>query len=1138
MAQLHQFGILRGWTYLVVLVVALTVALLMEAASTIGSPATNNQNRPQSPPELVLQTGHSIKVNGLALSSDKRLLASASADNTIRLWDVSDGNELRSFVGHDNWVTCVAFSPDGKSLASGSLDRSIRIWDIATGKQKYLLAGHGGPVQAVAFSNDGTFLVSGSADSTAKVWDVSGGREVKTLTGHSDWVTSVAFSGDKKWIATGSKDKTVRLWDVDASSEPRVLKGHIDKINCLAFSPDGRWLASGGFDHAVKLWKLPGSKDERTFSSQRNVIGVAFSVDGLQLLIATDDKLVKLWDVNTGSELSPSPTTRVGEFTEAIAFSADRSSFVTSADKAIELWDRESQKKVRTFDSRATQSYAVGFSADGGWIASGGQDRTVRLWDSVSGRELPALSGHTGYVTSLSFSKDGRLLASASLDRTIRLWDTTTGQEIGKLIGHDDSIDSIAFSTDSQWLASSGSDKTVRIWNVGERRETKKLTSHIGETTAVAFSADGRFLASASVDKTVRLWDTATWTEQRVIDVGLPVETIAFSPDSRWLTVGSINMTIKLYEVASGNELRSVKGETGEIRSLAFSPDGRWLASASSDTKVTMWDAATLSNPRELLGHSGKVNSLSFSSGSAWLISGSEDGSIVLWDVIAAKQAATLVSFRDTDDWMVVTPDGLFDGSPNSWSQILWRFSGNTQNEAPVELFFNEFYSPGLLAEVLNGTKPSVAQVISLKDRRQPRLNLVTKDLNNGSTEVDRTVAIKIELAEAKADREHLTGSGVRDVRLFRNGSLVKVWHGDIVLDADGKAILETNVAMVAGQNALTAYAFNHDNIKSSDAKLWLVGNQKLSRKGTAYIMIVGINQYANADFNLRYAVPDAQDFGAQLQQAQLHLENFENIEIIPLFDTEATKANIGLMLGRFAGRNEDLPANSPSILVKVKAAQPEDAVVIYFAGHGTAPNDGHFYLVPHDLGYYGHAALDQTNLKSILEHSISDKELEDALEKIDAGQVVLVIDACNSGQALESEEKRRGPMNAKGLAQLAYEKGMYILTAAQSYQVALERRQLGHGYLTYALVEEGLKTQVADTAPKDGQITLKEWLDYAVERVPQMQFGVAKDAQGRLLEHQEETKKRKEISIQRPRVFYRQDVESKPLIVAVTRTR
>ena len=156
--------------------------------------------------------------------------------------------------------------------------------------------------------------------------------------------------------------------------------------------------------------------------------------------------------------------------------------------------------------------------------------------------------------------------------------------------------------------------------------------------------------------------------------------------------------------------------------------------------------------------------------------------------------------------------------------------------------------------------------------------------------------------------------------------------------------------------------------------------------------------------------------------------------------------------------------------------------------GHGTAQQN-QFYLIPHDLGYVGQRnKIDAAELKSVLAHSVSDRELERAFEGINAGKLLLVIDACNSGQALEAEEKRRGPMNSKGLAQLAYEKGIYILTAAQSYQAAMEPSDLKHGLLTYALVEEGLKKEAADSEPKDGILLVREWFSYVMKRVPEMQ--------------------------------------------------
>lgn len=128
--------------------------------------------------------------------------------------------------------------------------------------------------------------------------------------------------------------------------------------------------------------------------------------------------------------------------------------------------------------------------------------------------------------------------------------------------------------------------------------------------------------------------------------------------------------------------------------------------------------------------------------------------------------------------------------------------------------------------------------------------------------------------------------------------------------------------------------------------------------------------------------------------------------------------------------------------------------------------------------------------------------------------------------------------MNSKGLAQLAYEKGMNILTASQSYQAALEAAQLGHGYLTYAPVEEGLKTDAADIAPKDGQVEVREWLDYATSRVPQMQEIKIQEtrAQGRELafvEREVRGEDWEKQEVQRPRAFYRRELQQQPFIIS-----
>jgi uncharacterized caspase-like protein len=581
-------------------------------------------------------------------------------------------------------------------------------------------------------------------------------------------------------------------------------------------------------------------------------------------------------------------------------------------------------------------------------------------------------------------------------------------------------------------------------------------------------------------------------------------------------TVGQV----QLWDVSTGSELGAIKGHGRGVSKVTFSRDGKLLASAGTDNTIKIWDVTTRAELRTLAGHTASIESIDFTPDGQLLASASEDGSTFLWDTKTGEHLLTLISLDDGGEWMVVTPQGLFDGTPVSWNQILWRYNQETFNVAPIEWFFNEFYYPGLLSDIFAGKRPRVAQDVSKKDRRQPVVKLSLAGQATDSNVATRTIKVKLDVSDAPA--------GAQDLRLFRNGSLVKVWHGD-VLKGQSSVSLEEEITVTAGPNRLVAYAFNRDNVKSKDAPLVFNGADNLKRKGTAYIIAVGVNEYENSQYNLKYAKADAQSFGDEMRRRQTQLAGFERVEVIQLLDQDATKANVLAAIKRLAGETGP-PSLKAGPLDALKRAEPEDTVVIYFAGHGTAQAQ-RFYLIPHDLGYTGERTkLTEQGLKTMLAHSISDIELEAAVEGLDAGHLLLIIDACNSGQALEAEEKRRGPMNSKGLAQLAYEKGMYILTAAQSFQAALEAAQLGHGYLTYALVEEGLKTPVADTEPKDGVVIAREWLNFATERVPQMQE--EKMAQGRGLGLEIAFTEGEKRTVQRPRVFYRRELEANPLVI------
>jgi hypothetical protein len=642
------------------------------------------------------------------------------------------------------------------------------------------------------------------------------------------------------------------------------------------------------------------------------------------------------------------------------------------------------------------------------------------------------------------------------------------------------------------------------------------------------------------MDGSLKLWDVTTGAELHSLSgSGLQstsseghhgiVSWIVFSPDSSLLaSVASADKNIKLWNLADGTE-RTGLAIPASAAVPAFSPDSHFLVTAGAGTSLNVWDLTKGTLLGALASNTGAANVLAFSPNGQFLAAGTADGAVALFSTSNGDQLLTLVSNARSLDWLAAAPDGLFDGSPAAYKQILWRFNNDTFDLAPVEIFFDDFFFPSLLADVAAGKNPHASASIAAKDRRQPTVQLGLDPTTATGPISTRTVQLQITVTAAPRDNQHLS-SGVRGLRLFRNGSLVRAWPGTLTLDASGSATLPASVDLVAGENLLTAYAFNNDNVKSQDAALTVTGSDSLARKGTAWILAIGINTYSNSDFDLNFAEADARDFANRLSASQTALGSFASVQVIRLLNVDATRSNILAALARLAGTPgspDDLPA-----LAALQKAQPEDALFLFFAGHGLAANP-RFFLVPTDLGYTGpRKSLNDAARMTIASNGVSDLDLESALRAIDVGLAVLVIDACNSGQALDSAEARRGPMNSTGLAQLAYEKGMYLLTAAQDYQEAQEITQLGHGLLTFALVDEGLNDGKAARGSQD--IYLRDWLDYPLLEVPRLQFDWLHDQleKGRGFNIPKPTDPA-QIGLQRPRVFYRRDPETHPFVVA-----
>lgn len=1092
--------------------------------------------------------GNKRDIQCVTFSPDGQLVASSGLDGCVRIWESRTGKPTQVF--RQGMVDWIGFSSDGGTLATSvststanskgawefDFGMAISFWDVRTGKLNRTVSVKLRQVEPFAISRDLKILATGRSDEI-KLWSLDDGKELRSInnpyalkaigksseqkstgSNKSAELRCLAFNSVGSLLAGGGADGIVRIWNLKTGTIARSFKADLTSIGSIVFQPDSMNMAVFGSDKTLNLWN--GSNGNKLWNLASNLETsdprLTFNSAG-DCVACLVPRIKHVKDLATGKDIKI-----VGE--------------------NVQVWKVADRKEYCILDNPIRKIESFDATGDGKTFITRNEDNSLRVWGARNGRK-PLVASKTCGMVALHPSES--IIASAA-GSAVTIIDPSI-QPSAVLGGQAGQVKAMLFSHDGKTLVISREGSTMELWNLvdsgGSYKAVLRHTISVGSTStsAIAFNLTDTIFATAGSDGQINFWGPRSGERVlRVTGSGKEINSLTFSPDGKMLAAGS-NLTVRLFDastltevrtlffrdyVVTGGDLHKIYDAEGALGAMpllvSYSPDGSYL-SASDETRTKIWNTRTGELYKTL-----QYGFCKFLPDGKTIVSRPRTGSsLAILDFPSSKILGFVTAF-DENSFAVVSPDGHFDAtSLSSIEGLSWTIPSQPMRGLPIEIFFKQYYTPNLLQDILSREALPAVPSLSGLNLLQPEVEITSIVPASGASHKSSKgaesdlVEVTVACASTSADSPDSNGpdkqSGAVDLRLFRDGQLVG--HIAKPLDSTSKNPVSNskNPASIgdvrqhkflvrlphngASSYDFTAYAFNNDDVKSITAsQRYTLGHPLELKRGRAYVIAFGANRYDDPGWNLKWAAADARAFVTDLVPVLQARNSFSKVVAVPLISDDkaadnqlpATKEAISDVFRVLSGRQpKNLQTASLLKNLDVMKAQPEDFVFISFACHGVTDEEtNEYFLFPSDIGANQNKGL----VSELKAHAIGTRELGELVEDIDAGDIAVVIDACYSG-AVSGKDTRGGPMNNAGLAQLAYFKGLRVLSASKATSTAQETNELGHGLLTFALLKEGLRSDQADSQPRDGKIALQELLSFAVEEVPRLdaQRGLSK---------------------------------------------
>lgn len=1004
-------------------------------------------------PRLIVPVGHTEYISAISMSPDGKWVLTSTYEDGTKLWD-NKGRDVVS-VPASSYVN--AFSPDGKYFLTADTGNTMAMWDLS-GKLKQRFSGHPDEVRFVWWMPDGKTVVSADLRGKLIIWDLSGNiiRELKdinnpTITLDGQFIVSADGYTVSIWSVNGTlahqfeDPELKKFYDLSMKGSSGIFIPTDSYFTSVAVSPDQKFIATCTYDGQGAIWTWEGAQ-LHTFKYGSDV---RFSPDGKYLLTAPGrGTFAQLLDLS-GQKLQQY---RFNDGVGNAIFTPDGKNLLISTRKKVYQLDLN-DKIIQEYKGHASAIRSLALAPDNSFLAAGCCDQySARIWQFKAGNTLAFSYGQALLYGDCSFESipvaiapNSKSVLTVRDNNVAQRWDLKGGA-LQTFIDPDESIVSLAFSTNGRYLLTGNRLYSARMWDAdGREVQIFPMPQENSSVEALAFSPDGALIAtgSANIDNHVRIWRADGTLMSSFLTEVSQISDVIFSPDNKSVLVSGFNNIAQLFDL-QGNKRVDFSGHTASINGASFSPDGQKILTASDDGTARIWDL----KGRELIrfsGHKSEVMEAVFFKNGNVVLTGSLDQTMKLWDARSGKELATLI-FIDAEDWVVTTPSGLFDATDGA--KALMYYLVDYQEEKIVvslDQLEERYWQPGLLGSILGLTQYPVREVGTFNNLplfpsiekstqiESDHLHIRLRERNGGLGKL----SLKINGRRVAEDLNPLPQRKKElDIDLKPYSKYLRTDTLNILeLEAyESKDYLKSEPYILEYQASVKKRGEGEEADKS-------LTNNCLSPRHL-YLIVVGTSLYPYGVDSLPSANEDAIEMarvlgasGKQLYDDRVHLK---------LLSTKVgetpSKANIQAAFKAYQ--------DSASVC---------DVLVVFFAGHGSNwGKDGdksNFYYLTKDITF---GRLNDDGIRQA--YAISDQELTDWMTKIPAQNQLLILDACNSGQAAINMggivSRDLDPDKIVAFNQMSGNTGSYVISGSSESGASFESAVFGHGLLTYSLLE------------------------------------------------------------------------------------